>query len=362
MAFTLQDANLHSPEAVMNQIVRQLDQMDDQGRLITNEVFPLVELSDSEEKHFTHVGIRPGMTQTSLSSESPVGDIEGLDERDVTVETFKKKIQPEKGVNTELNTQQEIYNLFSAVSDALMEDVLLTRAQMAWRGLGPVDGMIGQDGLSAHPELDDSHVRTPATAYSDTVNSTPISDFIDAEFRITEDGSALGEAGSMTAYMSPSVLRDFKLNDDIQSEYENVRALTQDQLSDAFQLDTIREVRTQVVRTNDSGQPVDSDGNVVDVDDAARDNILEPYDGGQTRRNVVVGAPGQVSAFMPWFLDRLAERGDTVPQGDVSVDASNGWMTQTWTDVDPMATWYKAAQEIGFHLLRPDNWYIMQDV
>jgi hypothetical protein len=365
MPFTLQDANLHSPEAVMNRIVRQIDQMDDEGRLITNDIFPMVELSDSQEKHFTHVGIRPGMRQTSLASESPVGDIEGLGERDVTVETFKKKIQPEKGVDTELNSQMEILNLFNAVSDALMEDILLTRAEIAWRGLGPIDGLIGQNGDDTHPEIDASHVATPGTAYSDTANSKPITDMIDAEFRINEDGSALGRAGQMTAFLTPSILRDLKLNDDIQSEYDGVRALSETQLTDAFQLDQIRVVRTQVVRRNANGEPIDDAGNTVDsLENAARDNVLEPYDPGAAtqRRNIVIGAPGQVSAFMPWFMDRLAERGDAAPDGDVSVDATNGWMTQTWTENDPLATWFKAAQEIGFHVTRGDNWYIIQDI
>lgn len=349
----------------MNRIVRQLSQMDDSGRLITNDIFPLVELSDTTEKHFTMDGIRPGMTQTALSSESPVGDIESLDERDVTVETFKKKINPEKGVDTELNSQVEILNLFNAVSDALMEDVLITRAQIAWRGLGPLDGMVGQDGQNAHPEIDSDHVATPGTAYSDTNNSSPINDFIDAEFRINENGSRLGEAGPMTTYLSPSVLRDLKLNNDIQSEYDNTRALTQEQLADAFQLDTIRVVRTKLVRRNDNGQPIDENGDIVDdLEDAARDNVLEPYDtnAGENRRNILIGAPGQVSAFMPWFLDRLSEYGSAAPNGEISVDATNGWMTQTWAQNDPVVSWFKAAQEIGLHVTRGDNWYVIQDI
>ena len=365
MPFTLRDANLHSPEAIMNRMVRQVNQMDDDGRLVTTSVFPLVELSDSMEKHFTMDGIRPGMRQSSLASESPIGDIEDLGERDVSVETFKKKIQPDKGVDTELNNQTEILNLFNAASDALMEDVLLTRAEMAWQGLGDVDGMIGTDGLTAHPEIPASHVVSPGTAYSDTENSSPITDFIEAEYAVNEDGTRLGQAGPMTAYMPPSALRDLKLNNEIQSEYENVRALTQDQLSDAFQLDTIRFIRTQVVRRNAAGAPIDENGDTVDdLGDAVQDNVLEPYDpaADTTRRNIVIGAPGQVSAFMPWFLDRLAERGDVAPTGDISVDASNGWMTQTWTEPDPLVTWFKAAQEIGFHVTRGDNWFIIQDV
>lgn len=361
--FTLQDANLHQPEALMNRIVRQINQMEDDARLVTNDIFPLVELSDTTEKHFTQDGIRVGMNRTAIGAESPIGDIEGLGERDVTVDTYKKKIQPDKGVNTELNSQAEILNLFNATADALMEDVLLTRARIAWRGDNAVDGLIGPDGLSVHSQIPSDHVATPSTAYSNTSNSTPITDMVDAEFRINEDGSALGRAGPMTAYMSPSVLRDLKLNNDIQSEYDNVRALTQDQLADAFQLDRIRLVRTQLVRTNANGEPVDDSGNTVsDVTNAARDNVLEPHDGTDNTRNIVIGAPGQVSGFMPWFLDRLAERGDAVPNGDVSVDATNGWMTQTWTENDPMATWFKAAQEFGFHVTRGENWYVIQDI
>lgn len=365
MPWTLRDANLHSPEAIMNRIVRRIDQMDDDGRLVSTSVFPLVEMSDSKEKHFTMDGIRPGMRQTALASESPIGDIEGLGERDVTVDTFKKKIQPEKGVDTELNSQQEILNLFNAAADALMEDILMTRAEMAWRGLGDVDGMIGTDGQTAHPEIPSTHVATPATKYDDTANSTPILDFVDAEYRISEDGSALGRAGPTTVHLPPSVLKDLKLNDDIQSEYDNVRALSEQQLTDAFQVDRIRQIRTQVIRRNANGEPVDTNGNTVDdLGDAATDNILEPYDVGADtkRRNIVIGAPGQVSAFMPWFLDRLAERGSAAPSGDVAVDATNGWMTQTWTDNDPIVSWFKAAQEIGFHVTRGDNWYIIQDI
>lgn len=365
MPYTLRDANLHSPEAVMNRMVRQINQMEDDNRLVTTEVFPLVELSDSTERHFTMNGVRPGMRQTSLASESPVGDIEGLDERDVTVDTFKKKIQPDKGVDTELNGQQEILNLFNAASDALMTDVLLTRAEMAWQGLGDIDGMIGQDGQTAHPDIPTAHVRSPGTSYDDTDNSSPITDFIDAEYGISERGTMLGQAGPMTAYLSPSTLRDLKLNSEIQSEYENVRALSQEQLTDAFQLGAIRVIRTQVVRRNAAGQPIDEAGNPVDdLGDAAQDNILEPYDADDDtqRRNIVVGAPGQVSAFMPWFLDRLQERGNVAPTGDVEVDASNGWLTQSWTEPDPLVTWYKVAQEIGFHMTRGTNWFIIQDV
>lgn len=365
MPYTLQDANLHSPEAVMNRIVRRINQMEDDQRLVTNEIFPLVELSDTSEKHFTMDGMRTGMSRTSIGSESPVGDVETLGENDVSVDTYKKKIQPEKGVDTELNSQGEILNLFNAVADALMEDILLTRARLAWQGDDSVPGLIGPDGQSAHPDIPDTHVATPATPYSDTSNATPITDFVDAEFRINDDGSALGEAGPMTAYVTPSELKDLKLNDDIQNQFQNVRALSEEQLTDTFQIDRLRVIRTKLVRTNANGEPIDENGNVVEEpENAARDNVLEPYDAANdtVRRNIVVGAPGQVSAFMPWFLDRLAERGQTAPSGEVSVDATNGWMTQTWTENDPLVSWFKAAQEIGFHMMRGQNWYVIQDI
>lgn len=369
MPYTLSEANLHSPEAIMNRVVRRINQMQDDARLVTNEIFPMVELSDTREKHFTMDGMRTGMTRTAIASESPVGDVESLGQRDVSVDTYKKKISPEKGVDTELNSQTEILNLFNAVADALMEDILLTRAKLAWQGDDVVDGVIGTDGATAHPEIPPDHVATPSTPYSDTANATPIVDFIDAEYRITDDGSALGEAGPMTGYITPSVLRDLKLNEDIQQQYQDVRALTEQQLTDTFQIDRLRIIRTKLTRTNADGEPIDEDGNVVDhPEDAARDNVLEPYDPdanageGGNRRNIVIGAPGQVSAFMPWFLDRLAEHGDAAPSGEVSIDATNGWMTQTWTDNDPLVSWYKAAQEIGFHMMRGQNWYVIQDI
>lgn len=366
MPYTLQDANLNAPDAIMNRIVRQLNQMEDDAQLVTNEVFPLVELSDVEEKHFTMDGLRTGMAQTSIASESPTGDIESLGEDTVSVKTFKKKIQPEKGVDTELNSQVEILNLFNAAADALMEDILMTRARIAWQGLGDINGMVGQDGQTAHPDIPATHVATPATAYSDHANSTPITDFVDAEYRITDDGSALGQAGPVTGYITPSILKDLKLNNDIQSEYENVRALSRSQLQDALQgIDRLRVIRTKVPRLNANGEPIDTNGNVVeDPADAARDNVLEPWDAANStnRRNIVVGAPGQVSAFMPWFLDRLAERGQVAPSGEVSIDGTNGWMTQTWTENDPLVTWFKAAQEVGFHVTRGENWYIIQDI
>lgn len=367
MVFTLREANLHSPDTIQNRIVRQLTQMEGGDRLVATEIFPLVELSDSVETYFTQDGLRGEMRRTDLASESPVGDIESLGERDVTVSTFKKKMAPEKGVDTELNTDQEILNLFNAVADALMEDALMTRSRITWQGSldGDIDGLIGVDGATPHPDLGNDHIINPGTPYSDTENSTPVDDLIDAGYEISDDGSALSQAGGITAYLPPSVLRDLKLNDDLTTELDTVAALTEDQLQDISQLDNIRPIATEMPRTGTNGEYLTESGDVAeDPEDAATDNVLEPYDPGADvkRRHVVVMAPGQPTAFVPWFLDRLQEMGGASPTGEVSVDSTNGWMTQTWTEPDPLTSWYKAAQEVGFHLHRPDNVVVIRDV
>lgn len=348
----------------MNDIVRDLAQMSEMGRLMVNDIFPLVELSDSREKHFTMDGIRTGMQQTALASESPVGDIEDLDSEDVTVHTYKKKIQADKGADTELNSQQEILNLYETIQAALREDIVMARAKAAWQGDGDIDGLIGTDGLDAHDDMDTSHVLTPGTAYSDTANATPITDFLDAELRINEDGGDLQATEGIGMLVSPGVLRDLKLNDDIQTEYDNVRALSEQQLADALQMDWVRVIRTQLPRLDSNGELVDSSGNVVsDPTNAATDNVLEPHDGTDNSRNVVVMAPGQQTAYMPWYADRLAERASGVdPTGDFAVDTTNGFMTQTWTEPDPAVSWFKAAQEFGFELRRPGNVVVIQDI
>jgi hypothetical protein len=331
-----------------------------------NDIFPLVELSDSTETYFTHDGLRTGMEQTALGSESPVGDIEDLGTDDVSVRTYKKKIQADKGADTELNSEQEILNLYETIVAALREDIVMARAKVAWHGDGDVDGIIGSDGATAHPDLESNHVITPATAYSDTANATPLTDFLDSEERINQDGGDLGAAGAITAYVTPSELTDLKQNDDLTGKYRDIAALSDDQVADALQVDRIQTVRTQMPRTNADGELVDDAGNAVeDPANAARDNVLEPWDAGAgtNRRNIVIMAPGQETAFMPWFADRLAERASGVdPTGDFSVDMTNGFLSQTWTQPDPAVSWFKVAQEIGFHVRRPGNIVVIQDI
>jgi hypothetical protein len=368
MSFTLADADLLSPKTVRNEIVRDIDNMSRMDELHATDVFPLVALSDSEETYYKMDGIRTGMQAAGLTSESPVGNMERLTEDDISVSTYKQKLSPEKGVDTELNTQEEILRLFEAAADFLREDLRLTRSRISWQGDSEVDGVIGADGQTAHPDIDSSHVLTPTTAYSDLANSNPQDDFTEADYLISDDGTALAEAGMLTAYVSPSLMYDLKQNDDLEDRFSGVevRGLTEQQVANVLPFDQIEVVRTKLVRTDSNGQPVDDNGNQVDdPSNAATDNVLEPYDSANStkRRNIVIGAPGEVSGFIPFFVDRLSEMADNAPpSGDMSVDTTNGFMTQTWTQNDPAVSWLKIAQEVGFHLHRPDNWVVIQDV
>lgn len=367
MAFTLSKADQISPKTLRNEIVRDLDNRNRTGALIATDVFPLVELSDSEETYFTMDGAEMPMPRGDLQSESAVVDMEDLDEAQIDVETFKAKIAPEKGANTELNSDQEILNLFEAASDTLRLRLELARELVAWQGYGGIDGMIGSEGTTAHPDIPTEHVITGATAFSDTANAEPQQHFTDAEFYISDNGE-LVDAGSITGYLSPSALRDLKQNQDLQDRFTGVetQGLTEDQVASILPVDNLEVVRTQVVRTNANGEPIDADGNVVEAPgDAAKDNVLEPWNEtqGDTVRNIVIGTPGEQFAFIPWFADRLAEHAQQAPPGgDFAVDMGNGFMTQMWTENDPLVTWMKIAQEIGFHVHRPRNWAIIQDI
>lgn len=364
MGVTFRDAGVHSPRAIRNEIVRQVDNMNRESAYIADQVFPLVELSDNEETYFTMNGVKMPMSRSTLGAESDVVYLEDLGEDQVDVDVFKAKTAPERGANQKLNNEQEILNLFDQAAATLREKLMLTRSLVAWQGLDGIDGLIGQDGQTAHPDMDSTHVIT-GSDYSATGSSTPVDDFIEAEYQISDDGNQLDQAGPMTAYLSPSLLRDLKLNDDLQSNWDNISALNEDQLSTALQIDQIREVRTKVARTNANGEPIDDSGNVVDKpENAATDNILEPWDAANStnRRNVVIMAPGMVTAFIPWFLENLVDvASDEDVPGTFAVDENQGFFTQSWVPADPMVRWFKIVQEIGFHLWRPENIAIIQD-
>jgi hypothetical protein len=128
----------------------------------------------------------------------------------------------------------------------------------------------------------------------------------------------------------------------------------------------IRRVMVFLPRKNSSGQYIDETGAVVqERENAARDNVLEPYDPNtdSVTRNVLIGRPGGNSAFIPWFSDELAEKAAQAPaRSRVAVDDQRGFITQKWTQDDPLVSTFKGMQSIGFEVSRGENWGIIQDV
>lgn len=367
---TLSRADELSPETVRNQIVRDLSQLQTRGPRI-DDVLPTIVLTDSEETYYRmNEGVLP-MRQTALSAEAPIGASEDLSQDQYSVDTFQKKRSPERGADFELNTDEDLLNAFNWAVNQLERELRITREIAGWQGLDDVDGFIGPDGQTAHPALSSDHVITPGTAFSDHANSTPQDHFHQADFLIDDDATLLDEMPTPTAYVSPSVVQDLKQNDDLESRFSGVetQGLTEEQVASIIPLDNMSTVYTQVVRTNEDGQPIDENDNVVDErGDAAKDNILEPYDvsAGTNRRNIVFGTAGDArAAGMPVLTDRLnniVERGDEEPNGSWSVDETMGFVTQSWWNNDPPQTWYKIAQEIGIEMVRPENFVVIQDI
>lgn len=365
---TISRADSLTPETARNQIVRDVQQIQNRGPSIS-DVLPSIVLNDSEETYYRrHSGVLP-MSKTSLSGESPVGQLEDMEKDTMNVDTFKEKVAPEKGVDFEINTQNQLLDVWDDAMEYLRRVLTITREVAGWQGLDGVEGFIGQDGATAHSGLSTSHVIAPGTAFSDTVNSNPQDSFTTAEFLIDDDGTMLDELPRPTAYVSPSVMRDLKQNEDLQARFSGVgiQGLTEQQVANVLPFENIQTVYTKTVRTNANGQPVDDAGNVVeDRKDAAKDNILEPHDGVANQRNVVIGTGGDVRAGgMPVLTGRLAEMiGSSAadPTGDFSVDRTLGFVTQMWTTPDPAVSWFKIAQEFGVEVVRPDNWAILQGV
>lgn len=367
---TLSRADELSPETVRNQIVRDLSQLDTRGPSIS-DVIPTIVLTDSEETYYRmDSGVLP-MRQTALSAEAPVGSTEDLSKDQYSVDTFQKKRSPERGADFEINTDEDLLNAFNWCVDQLQRELRMTREVAGWQGLDDVNGLIGEDGQTAHPALDSSHVLTPATAFSDTANSNPQNVFHDADELVDTEGTLLDQLPQPTAYVPPSVMTDFKKNDDLEGRFSGVavQGLTEEQVANVLPVDNIVKVYTKTVRTNAEGQPIDENDNVVDDrSNAVKDNILEPYDvsAGTQRRNIVYGTLGDPRVMgMPVLTDRLdniVQRGGEEPNGSWSVDTSMGFVTQSWWNNDPPQTWYKVAQEIGTELVRPENMVVIQDI
>lgn len=367
---TLSRADELSPQTVRNQIVRDLSQLQTRGPRI-DDVLPTIVLEDSEETYYRMDSAALPMRQTALNAEAPIGDTEDLSEDQYSVDTFKKKRSPERGADFELNTDEDLLNAFQWCVNQLERELRMTREIAGWQGLDDVDGLIGEDGQTAHPSFSTDHVLTPGTAFSDHANSNPQDHFHEADFLIDNDGLMLDEMPAPTAYVPPSVMQDLKQNDDLESRFSGVavQGLTEEQVANVLPIDNIQTVYTQKVRTNDAGQPIDENDDVVeDRSNAVKDNILEPYDfsAGTQRRNIVFATAGDAAAGgMPVLTDRLdniVQRGDESPNGSWAVDNTLGFITQSWWEEDPASTWYKIAQEFGVEIVRPENWVVIQDI
>lgn len=373
---TLRNARDLSPEVLRNEIVNKVDQMEriqvgeGQGFASALNTFPLLDLDNPDESWYTMETVRGPMQSTALSSESPVGTIDLPDTDDLTTEPYKKKLQPEKGVQTELDKGQVNYSVFARAAAMLRLEIFVTREQITWRGDSNIEGLVGQHGNDPHSDIPTDQKITPSTSWDDTVNSDPYSDLSAVGHRIMNNGRLFGAEATPTIYMSPSTARDMKRNEDFKERVSGVRVQSLD-LTDVQELldedlGAIRRVMVYLPRTNANGEYIDENGNVVEsADQAALDNVLDPYDpgAGTQVRHAIVGRPGVNSANIPWFSDALSEyESDVPPNGDVAVDNQNGFMTQVWSENDPLTTWYKAAQEIGFHLATPENWAVISDV
>lgn len=364
--FSLSDAQQLSPKRIQNRIVRDIDNMSRSGSYLMNQAFPLYGMDAYEEIYHRMRGLRPAMEGSSLASESPVQALEGLTEDDMSVTTLKEKISPEKALGETLNNQQQIMSVAELVSNALRTDLMNSRSLMAWRGYNGVEGMIGRDGLTAHPKLATDHVIT-GVDFSDTANSKPQDVFSQAEEAISRDGNFnVRDVGAITAYVPTDVYWDLLRNDALEARISTDSTQTLDgtnELETTLSIDNVVELRTRVPRTNANGETVDESGTVVDFTNAEAENVLAPTDGaGDTKRNVVVGAFGRGAGVMPWFTDRLSDIIASVPTGQWSVNMTEGFLLQGWTGHDPAISWRKIAQEIGLELIEPDNYVVIQDV
>lgn len=364
--FTIADAKEIAPKRVLNRIIRQINNLEGERTYLMNNAFPLMQMGDSEVFYQQMRGLRSAMPGSSLVSESPVAGLEELEQDNVEISTLKEKISPEKALGPELNSQQEIMDVAEYVSNSLMTDALNARSLMAWQGYNNTDGMVGRDGLSAHPDLDAEHVIKPNAQFSNFSNSNPYDVFQAAMEEISLDGNLTGNLSPLTAYMPPSLFWDMKRNDNLEGRFTAVQQTidSPEELASVLTIPEIVLVHTEVARVNDNGEPLDEQGNIVPVDDAVADNVLEPYDDttGQTNRNIVLGHFGMNSGVMPWYTERLAAHIGSAPTGMWDVDTNMGLLVQGWTEHDPAISWRKIAQEISLHLFRPDNFAVIQDV
>jgi len=371
-------AGLLSPKTLREEIVQDIDQMDEvQGEDVAsaNSEFAAVDLDAPEENYFQIGGAVAPMREVDRAAESPIGTLGDISEKDITTYSFKEKIAPEKETDAKLNSEREILSLYRWGANQLRAALFLTREQVTWQGTASVEGFVGQDGQTPHSDIPTDNVIDPTNAYDDRANSTPYQDFSYASYLLNEADQTFMNAqvtADPVAYVTPSAWHDIKNNDDMKDRFSGVevRGLTGSQVRRLVdeEIPEIRMVKVKLPRTDGDGNFLDEDGNVVnDVDDAAMDNVLEPYDAdaGTQRRNIVIGRPGPSSAFLPWFGENMGEFDEPdapSTDGGFAIDENRGFGTQTWIGNDPAVTWLKGFQDIGFHLMLPEQWVVIRDI
>lgn len=371
---TQRNARNLKPDILRNEIVEYVDQMDrlesggDGTHASALSEFPLVNIDDPDEEWWTMHGARSSMPAAAYGSESPIGTLDTPDKDSHEVFAYKRKYRPDKGAETEFSSTP--FSLYSRAATVLRMEIYLRREQIVWLGDRNIDGLTGRFGNEPHADIAaEGHVIDPAAAWSDQTAATPHDDLSSAAFNIVNNGM-FGTSGQTTLYLSPGMLRDLKRSQDFEQRVSGVRvqSLNSSDIAELVDEDIgqIRRVVVNLPRQDASGNFLDEAGNIVDdVDDAAMDNVLEPYDPGLGRkvRNAIIARPGAGSAYIPWFSDRLLERASQAPDpGSFSIDGQNGFFTQVWNEHDPIMPNFKAAQEIGFKLLRPKNFSIVHDI
>lgn len=238
---TLAKAGLLSPKTLRNEIVENVDQLDriqvgDAGQYASaNSVFPAVDLDAPTESYWILGGATDAMDHVPYNSESPTGALGDISEKDITTEGYKEKLAPEKEIDAKLNSNRQAISLYQWAARQLRTALFLTREKIAWQGDDVVDGMIGMDGQTAHPEIPTDHVLTPTTAFSDTTNATPYDVLTEASYLLEKGYQGFMEGDAPTAvemYVSPSVWRDIKQNDKMADRFTGVevRGLTGEQV------------------------------------------------------------------------------------------------------------------------------------
>jgi hypothetical protein len=364
---SVEQADLLRPEVIRNEIVQTSDQMErinlGDGYSSAQNTFPLINLDDPSEAWYTFGGSAGPMAPTSFDAESPVGTLEVPAKENLEIQSYKEKFNPDKGAETHFQ-QNTPYSVFARAVQKIQQKIYLTREQIAWRGDSAVDGLVGQYGDNPHPELDDNTVITDGTSWDDHDGASPISEIEHINYETTANGFfGNGVPAAPTLYLTPSVLRDLKRSSELEDVLpgDTVQRVTTDAVNEIFdeEIGGIQRVMVQMPRTDGMGNYLNEDGDIVDdIEEAAHDNVLEPYnpETGEQIRNVVIGRFGPGTAYFPWFLDRLTERMDGAEmRGEISIQNNEGFFVQRWSDEDPISSWIAGKMELGFHVQRPEN-------